>query len=120
DAGPLPVADEPAQKLRFVYPDDEPVGRVEDRRIVDELAGRALAAVELLANRVQVLRETAQVAGELLAELFVTQQDWNRAASLLEILRDDGQRDGRLRKIVDELVDLLFSLRVSQQRGNRS
>src|SRR5512132_677927 len=64
DAGPLPVADQPAQELRFVDPDDEPVGRVEDGRIVDELAGGALPAVELAADRVQMLRETAQVAGE--------------------------------------------------------
>src|SRR6202162_4222414 len=75
DAGPLPIADQPAQELRLIDSDDETVGRVEDRRVVDELAGGALAAVELLADGVQMLRETAQVAGELLAELFVAQHE---------------------------------------------
>src|SRR5262249_4086940 len=63
DPGALPVADQPAQQLRFVDPDHEPVGRVEDRRIVDELAGRPLATVELSSDRVEVLREAAQITG---------------------------------------------------------
>src|ERR1700738_1782207 len=64
DAGPLPIADQPAQELRFVDSADEPGSPVEDRRVVDELAGGALAAIELLPDGVQMLRETSQVAGE--------------------------------------------------------
>src|SRR5258706_7211195 len=59
DAGPLAVPDEPAQELGFVDPDHEVIGGVEDGGVVDELAGRPLARVELLPDRVQALQEAA-------------------------------------------------------------
>src|SRR5215813_1433982 len=119
DSGALPVADDPAQQLRFVDPDHESVGGVENRWIVDELAGRPLAAVELSSDRVEVLREAAQIAGELLAESLVPEKQRDRPASLLEIFGHGGERHGRLRKVIHELIDLLLSLRVSQERRNR-
>src|SRR5262249_43634875 len=88
--------------------------------IVDELAGRPLATVELSSDRVEVLREAAQITGELLAEFLVPQKQRNRPASLLEIFGHRGERHGRLREVVQELIDLLLSLRVSEKHRNRS
>src|SRR5262249_963093 len=120
DPGLLAVADQPPQHPRLVDADDDVVGRVEDRRIVDQLARGSLSAVELLADRVEALGEAVQVPGELPAELLVAQQDRQRAVALLELADDGRQRRRRRGQVVEEPVDLLLPFGVRDQRRQRS
>ena len=75
DAPLLAVADQPLQELRVVDSDDDVVGGVVEGGVADELPERAVPAVELCRNGVEVRREVCEVLAEVAGERLVVQQD---------------------------------------------
>src|SRR5205807_2763692 len=83
DPALLAIADQPAQELRFVDADEDVVDRFIDRGIVDQLAGRALAAIQFGYSVVELVQQAGKFSERLIAVRLVVHQARHEALSAL-------------------------------------
>src|SRR4051794_188839 len=87
----LAVADQPAQQLRLVDADEDVVDRLVHRRVGDDLAGRALAGVDLRNRVVELTHERGELAERLIAVRFVVDEARQESLSVLHARRKLGE-----------------------------